>query len=207
MRLMKKELLLEQCRTLYHERFTSEILHRDFDVKGGEWTAENGYLIGKNRENNPGMILLKESFSGNVMLDFKASTILPCTHDINVMWNGSWDETTNTRGVAYVAGLQGWWQGKVGFEKSPDYRLNAGTPLFPFIPGKEYHIQTGSIDGHVFIIVDGSLLLEVTDPEPIDSSRYGKIGFEAYCSQIQIQDFYVKQIAYQPIEEQYIPEF
>ena len=141
------------------------------------------------------------------MLDFKASTILPCTHDINVMWNGSWDETTNTRGVAYVAGLQGWWQGKVGFEKSPDYRLNAGTPLIPVYPRERIPYQTGSIDGHVFIIVDGSLLLEVTDPEPIDSSRYGKIGFEAYCSQIQIQDFYVKQIAYQPIEEQYIPEF
>ena len=50
------------------------------------------------------------------MLDFEARTIPPCTHDINCMWSGSWDYETNTRALAYVAGLEGWWDGKVGFE-------------------------------------------------------------------------------------------
>ena len=30
----------------------------------------------------------------------------PSTHDIDCMWNGSWNERTNTRDVAYVAGLR-----------------------------------------------------------------------------------------------------
>ncbi len=54
-----------------------------------------------------------------------------------------------------------------------------GTPLFPFVPGKIYKIQAGSIDGHCFIFADGKLLLEAMDPDPIDNSRYTKIGFEA----------------------------
>lgn len=68
------------------------------------------------------------------MLDFEARTIPPCTHDINCMWSGSWDYETNTRALAYVAGLEGWWDGKVGFEKSPEYRLNCGTQTLNFEP-------------------------------------------------------------------------
>jgi len=49
------------------------------------------------------------------------------------------------------------------------------TPLFGFEEGKTYRMQVG----HVFVFVDGQLLLEVSDPDPIDSSRYRMIVFEA----------------------------
>lgn len=75
------------------------------------------------------------------MMDFEARTVVPCTHDIDVMWNGSWDAAKGERGTAYVAGLEGWRQGKAGIEKSPDYKLTACTPLFDFEPGKTYHVQ------------------------------------------------------------------
>ena len=120
------------------------------------------------------------------------------------MWNGSWNEETNTRNVA---GIQGWWRGKVGFEKSPEYFLYAGTGLFDFVPGQEYHIQVGSIDGHMFVFADGRLLLELKDPQPIDNKVYGRIGFDAYCSQIRFRDFKVRQIAWKPVAEHYTAEF
>jgi len=207
MRLLKKEPNLEKCPILYHRDFTSESVESDFDIRGGEWTVVNNWLVGKNRDNSAAMIISKDNYFGNVMLDFKASTILPCTHDINAMWSGNWDYETNTRGTAYVAGIQGWWHGKVGFEKSPNYELNVATPLFNFHPGKVYHIQMGSIDGHVFIIVDGNLILEVTDPNPIDTSENGKIGFEAYCTQVRFSDLYIKGIDYDVTDENYSPEF
>ena len=80
-------------------------------------------------------------------------------------------------------------------------------PLFSFQPGKIYHIQMGSIDGHVFIIVDGNLVLEVTDPNPIDTSENGRIGFEVYCTQVRFSDFYIKGIDYDVTDENYSPEF
>jgi len=168
---------------------------------------ENGWLTGKNPENCPGMIVSKRDFFGNVMVDFEARTVLPSTHDIDVMWNGSWDETKNERGIAYVAGLEGWWVGKIGLEKSPDYLLNAATPLFDFEPGKIYRIQAGSVDGHCFICVDGKLLLEMTDTQPIDNQKNGKIGFEAYCSFIQIRNIKVKSICWSELVLNYSKEF
>ena len=120
MELMKKHVDLDSLETLYEMTFEEAALRREFDVRGGSWTLEDGTLVGRNRENCPGMIISQQDFFGPVMLDFEARTILPCTHDINCIWSGSWDYETNTRALAYVVGLEGWWDGKVGFEKSPE---------------------------------------------------------------------------------------
>lgn len=205
--IMKKQIDLENSPILYDVPFSSEELERNWKIYSGEWWLEGEWLSGKNPGNFPGMIVSKRDFPGNVLVEFEARTVLPCTHDINFMWNGSWDEVKNQRDVAYVAGLQGWWEGKVGIEKSPEYKLNVGTPLFDFKPEQIYHIQGGSIDGHCFVFVDGKLLLEVTDPEPIDSMKHTKVGFEAYCSYIQVRNVKIRQIKWNPRELSYVPEF
>jgi hypothetical protein len=207
MRIIKKEIDFVNSAILFDEPISKGTFSSHWRVYSGEWWVEDGWLTGRNHGNFPGMVFVQGDFPGDVIVDFEARTVLPCTHDINFMWNGSWDETRNERGVAYVAGLQGWWDGKVGIEKSPDYKLNAGTPLFNFQPGRTYYIQGGSIQGHCFIFVDGCLLLEVTDPDPIDSKRYTKVGFEAYCSHIQIRKVQIRRIAWHPIEPTYVPEF
>ena len=205
--IMRKEIDLDRSPVLYDAPLTAEGLAADWQVRGGEWCVEGKWLTGKNPDNAPGMVTSRRNFFGNVLLDFEARTVLPSTHDIDCMWNGSWDEATNQRGPAYVVGLQGWWEGKVGFEKSPDYALNAATPLFPFEPGRTYRMQVGSIDGHAFVFVDGRLVLEVTDPDPIDTSRYGMIGFEAYASMIQVRRLVVRQIKWTERPLTYAPEF
>lgn len=207
LRIMKKEIDLNNSKILFDKPFTKENLDKDWKIYSGEWWLEEEWLTGKNPGNFPGMIILKEEYRGNVLVDFEARTVAPSTHDINFMWNGSWDEEKNQRDMAYVAGLQGWWEGKVGIEKSPEYKLNAGTPLFDFIPGRIYHIQGGSIDGHCFIFVDGKLLLEVTDPDPIDSKKYAKVGFEAYSSMIQVRKVQIRSINWKALNVGYDPEF
>jgi len=207
LKLIGKQIDTDASEVLYDAPISTESFEKDWKVYGGEWWVEDGWLTGKNPENCPGMIVSTGDFFGNVMVDFEARTVLPSTHDIDVMWNGSWDETKDERGTAYVAGLEGWWVGKVGLEKSPDYLLNAATPLFDFEPGKVYHIQAGSVDGHCFVCVDGKLLLELTDPQPIDSQKHGKIGFEAYCSFIQIRNIKIKSIAWSELVLSYSKEF
>src|SRR5690349_13356500 len=114
--LMKKKIDLEQSPILYQKE---SLLEPDWKICSGDWWLEDGWINGRNPGNFPGMIVSRSNFPGNIMVEFEARTLLPCTHDINFMWNGSWDETKNQRGMAYVAGLQGWWDGKVGIEKSP----------------------------------------------------------------------------------------
>jgi len=205
--LMRKAIDLDRSPLLWQATFTPELLEKEWQIRSGIWRVEDGWLTGKNPLNEPGMIIARDDFPGNVLLDFEARTVLPSTHDIDVMWNGSWDELIDQRGTAYVAGIEGWWEGKVGIEKSPDYTLTAATPLFDFTPGATYHVQCGSIDGHCFIFVDGKLLLELTDPHPIDAQRHAKIGFEAYCSFIQIRNLQVRQIVWEAREMGYMAEF
>ncbi len=205
--LMKKQILLDSSTILYNKTVTAEEFAQNWTVHHSEWRVEEGWLVGENRGNWPGMAILKQDFPGNVLVEFEARTVMPSSHDINVMWNGEWLTDSDQRGIAYVAGLQGWWTGKVGIEKSNDYKFMVGTPLLDFIPGKVYKIQAGSIDGHCFILADGRLLLEAMDPNPIDNQKYTKVGFEAYCSKIEIRNIVIRQINWKPVEMKYEPEF
>ena len=207
LRIVRKEIDLDASAVLFNKPFTAESLAGDWKIYSSEWRVENGWLTGKNPGNCPGMAVSRADYPGNVLMDFEARTVPPCTHDIDVMWNGSWDESRNQRGPAYVAGLEGWWEGKVGIEKSPDYKLTAATPLLDFEPGRAYRIQAGSVDGHCFVFVDGRLILEMMDPDPIDSAKYAKVGFEAYCSHIAVRNLVVRRISWHPVESRYEPEF
>ena len=205
--LMHKSIDPDTMPVLYDAPFTPETFSRDFEIRDGKWQVQDGWLIGESRRNFASMAIMRESFYGPVCLDFRARVLPPCTHDINCMWSGSWDEATNTRSLAYVAGIGGWWDGKVGFEKSPEYKLNAGTKLLNFQPERTYHMQCGSIGGHVFVVVDGQLAIEATDPDPIDQERYGRVGFEAYCTRVAITDFKVRRAVWKDLKEMYDPEF
>ena len=207
MDLMRKRIEPDSMEILYDTPFTQASFERDFEVRDGRWYVENGFLIGESRRNFASMAIMKQNFFGPVCLDFYARILAPCTHDINCMWSGSWNETTNTRDLAYVAGIGGWWDGKVGFEKSPEYKLNCGTKLLNFDPNHLYHMQCGSIGGHVFVIVDGHLAIEATDPDPIDQSRFGCVGFEAYCTRVAYTQFKIRRASWQDIPAEYIPEF
>ena len=205
--LMKKRILLDSSKILFDKPLTQEDFLASWTVYHSKWAVKDGWLEGENPGNWPGMAVLKQDFPGNVLVEFEAQTILPSSHDINVMWNGEWLPDTDQRGIAYVAGLQGWWTGKVGIEKSNEYKFMLGTPLYNFVPGKIYKIQAGSIDGHCFILADGNLLLEGMDPNPIDNQKYTKVGFEAYCSKIRIRNIKIRQIFWEPVDMKYEVDF
>ena len=206
-RLMKKEIDIPNSKILLDDSATADNFSKYWEIKTGEWKFVDGWYEGKNADNSPGMIVSKENYFGDVMIEFEACNVLPSKHDIDVMVSGSWNDSIGKRDTAYVAGLEGWWEGKVGIERSPEYILNAGTPLFKYEPGHIYHIIMGNINGHVFIWADGKLLNELMDPKPIDSNRFGKVGFEAYASWIRVRNIKVRQINWKPVDMKYNPEF
>lgn len=189
------------------DEFDDATLAKHFSVKTGTWHTENGWVVGKNPEMCPGMIVSKEDFCGNVMVELTAKMVAPSTHDINIMINGEWDDETNVRGNAYVAGLEAFWHGNIGFEKSPEYKLTAATQLFNFDPDQEYRFALGNIKGKIFVLVNGKLCLEVSDPDPLDENLYGKIGMEAYSSCWKFKDLKVYRLRYEEKKEYYNPEF
>ncbi len=208
LQLIKSRLYPETMEVLYSKAFSPEMIAEDFEIKGGKWFVnEEGWLVGENRENSAAMIMSKGEYLGDVLIEFDAATVLPATRDINVTWHGQWDEEKNERGIAYVAGLEGWWQGMVGFEKSPDYTFYCNTKLLNFVPGKVYHMTVGNIGNDIFICVDGVVALEIHDPDPIDINKYGRIGFEAYCTRVKYKNLVIRKAVAEECYKPYDPEF
>lgn len=205
--IMKKRIRLDASPVLWQRPCSAESLAEDWQVRNAEWWYEDGAFLGKNPLPGAGCLMSRHPYPGNVLIDFYAATVPPSTHDIDVMWNMAWDEEKDERGVAYVAGVQGWWDGKIGIEKSPEYALTVATPCPWFRPGQEYHVQVGSVDGHCFIFVDGELRLEFLDPNPIDHQRYAHLGFEAYQSMICLRDITIRRITWEPRVQEYATEF
>jgi hypothetical protein len=205
--LMRKRIDLDASPILYQRPLTEESFQEDWEVRSAQWRCQDGSLWGTNPNAGPGVIFTKQGFPGNVLVEFTARTVLPSTHDIDVMWNMVWDDEKNQRGTSYVAGLQGWWNGNAGIEKSPEYKLIATTPCPWFEAGREYFIQAGSIDGHCFLFVDGIRRLEMLDPDPIDTQKYNRVGFEAYQSMIQVRNIVIRQITWCEDEQPYPIEF
>ena len=208
LQLMKKRLYPENMETLFcAEEFTDELVRDSFDVKGGKWYVEDGWLVGENRNCTADMIVTKDKFFGDILVEFDAATVLPSTRDINVTIHGSWDEEKNCRGVGYVFGLEGFWEGYVGFERSPDYNFLVLTDLLNFTPGETYHISVGNISNTFFLFVDGRLAFQITDPTPYDVNEHGLVGFEAFCTRVKYKNLSIKRLVAEDDWKTYQVEF
>lgn len=204
--LLNKQIDLSESTILYNRPVTLDSLKNEWDTYNCEWTVKEDWLTGKNPSESAGMAFLKMDFPGNILLEFEGRTVYPSSHDIDFMWNGEWDPTINSCGIGYIGGIGGWWTGRVGIEKSPEYKLRATTGQFRIIPGTIYRIMAGSVDGNCFVFIDGREIIEITDPDPIDHSIYQKVAFSAWSSHIQIRNIVIRQISWKPLERSYPAE-
>ena len=207
-KLRKHSIDNENLEVIYEKDFTSEVLEDDFDIKSGKWYVDcEGWLVGENPESSAAMVISKADYLGDVLLEVDAATVLPATRDINVTIHGSWNEEKNTRDKGYVYGLEGWWEGYVGFEQSPEYDLVVNSKLLDFVPGKVYHLAVGNIGADTFFCVDGVVALNVRSQRPIDIEKFGKIGFEAYCTKVKYKNLKIKLLVAKEDFTPYTPEF
>ena len=208
LQLMKKRLYPENMEVLLEcGDFTEEFVKENFEIKGGNWYVEDGWLIGENRNCSADMIITKASFPRDVLVEFDAATVLPASRDINVTIHLGWDELNDCRGVGYVFGLEGFWEGYIGFERSPDYKFVALTDLLDFKPGQVYHITVGNINNCFFLFIDGRLAFQISDPTPYDLEKFGRVGFEAFCTRVKHKNLSVKRLEWVDDWKTYQPQF
>jgi hypothetical protein len=130
--------------------------------------------------------------------------ILPATRDVNALFCAHWDTDINYLGNAYVVGLNGWYEGKSGIERSPETGLRTLTGAYTYTPGSEVHIVTGIVDGHSFLYADDVLVSELIDPHAISG---GHVGFSPYSTALAFKDIEVRRGVWTAREQSYIPEF
>lgn len=178
------------------------------EAASGDWRIVDGVLEGEYRENGGGMIYTKRSFDGDVMMDFYGMLVPPCTNDLNFVFKTEgYDYAKGDAGRGYIAGLNGWWDGKAGIERYPGLMPSAQTPLFKAQPGIWYHIQAGYAQGHCFIFVDGQLIVELQDDTPQELALLGRVGFGTYCSRARYRDLTVYALRWEPLAPKYTPAF
>ena len=198
-----KKILLEQSPVLFSYK-PDKNWKNYFIEKSGKWYYEHNAIIGVETGNKGGILFTKESFNKDVMLRFKGSTILPATRDLNAVWAANWNDETDYLGQSYVCGLNGWWEDKAGIERNDGNGLFSLSSAYKYNPGKEIEMICGSINGHCFMVVDGLLVTELNDPNPISG---GHVGFSAYCTMLKITEIEVKEIKWEPFHQSYTPEF
>ena len=202
-KLLGKKILVEQSPVLFSYQPGEDWRHY-WEPKSGTWSCENGYLIGEEKGNFGGILFTKESYDEDVMLCFTVSAVLPATRDLNAVWASHWDEETDYLGESYVCGLNGWYENKAGIERNGGNGLYTTTSLYNYDLGSSVRLVCGSINGHCFMTVDGKLVTEVIDPNPISG---GHVGFSAYCTKLRITDIEVRRIKWEPFIQEYEPQF
>ena len=176
-----------------------------WDAKGGQWTYEDGYLVGCETENKGGILLSKKRFDKDVMMSFTVASVLPATRDLNAVYCTTWDDENNYLKKSYISGLNGWYEGKSGIERFPEDELRALTPLYHYEPGTEVRLTVGAIEGHNFLLVDGVLIQELIDN--MDPIVGGHVGFSPYSTMLKIKDIEVREICWEERKQSYLPEF
>ena len=175
-----------------------------FEVKSGDWFYRDGELIGVENGNKGGILFTKQYFDKDVLLKFRGRTLLPATRDLNAVWAARWDDKTDYLGESYVCGLNGWWENKAGIERNKDDGIKALTNAYKYTAGKTVEMICGSVNGHCVMTVDGLLVTELFDPDPIVG---GHVGFSAYCTMLAIKDVEVREISFEKFKQAYDPEF
>lgn len=202
-RLAGKKILFDQSPVLFN--YTPDKNWGNyFEPKSGTWEYKDNAIIGGETQNKGGILFSKQSFDKDVMLIFKGSTVLPATRDLNAVWAAHWDKKTDYLGESYVCGLNGWWENKAGIERNQEEGLFSATGAYKYTPGKEIEMVCGSINGHCFMEVDGVLVSELRDPNPISG---GHVGFSAYCTLLKITHIEVREIKWEKFTQTYEPEF
>ena len=202
--LLGKKIFVDRSPVVFS--YTPDENFRDvFDVKGGDWRYEDGWLIGSEPENKGGILLTKQYFEKDVMFTFTMASVLPATRDLNAIICTKWDNDINYLKKGYISGLNGWYEGKSGIERFPEDELRILTPLYEYVPGTEVRITTGSINGHNFLMVDGKLIIEMVDN--LDPMTGGHVGFSPYSTMLRVKDIEVREIVWEERVQSYDPEF
>lgn len=205
--LVKKEVFPEQSEELLAFHFSDASELERLELASGSWTIENGALVGRFRGNGGGICYTKESFPGDILIDFYGTMLAPCCNDLNfVLKAEGWDYEKNDAARGFIGGLNGWYGKKTGFEKYPRCDTRA-LVAFAAEANREYHIQAGCCKDTLFLAVDGELLLEMRDPDPDEFASFGRIGLGTYCSQIRFRDLRIFRPAWRAASQSYTAEF
>ena len=169
----------------FFDDFERSQLGQNYEKTGGNWRIENGQLRVQGARNHP--LWLLRTLPSEVRIEFDARSESP-EGDIKVEVFGdgtSHAEVERYEATSYVIIFGGWNNSRnvlARMDEHGDDRV-LGRPL-EVEPGRTYHFVIERVGGTLSVWVDGRLLVEMDDPQPLRGRGHDHFGFNNWQSQL-----------------------
>ncbi len=169
----------------FFDDFERSQLGPSYDKTGGNWRIEHGQLRVQGAKNHP--LWLLRTLPSEVRIEFDARSESP-EGDIKVEVFGdgaSHAKAEHYEATSYVIIFGGWSNSRnvlARMDEHGDDRV-LGRPL-EVEPGRTYHFVIERVGGTLSVWVDGQLLVEMDDPEPLRGRGHDHFGFNNWQSEL-----------------------
>lgn len=184
----------------FAESFAGKELGQEWIVEEGDWRTcrsrgeDRDGVIGLPGAKYPDSFLwTKRSFQGDIAIEFDAECLSEPANDINFVICGKSPNYPPPEAKLYLFGLGGWGNTRSGVERAPDYKWKALTGRFTIRPRKSYHILAGRMKSVFYLFVDGELIIQARDPDPLPAE--GQFAFHVYRSTVRFANLVVRASA------------
>ncbi len=169
----------------FFDDFERAQLGSDYERTGGNWRIDGGELHVKGAKNHPLWLLRTLPRDVQVELDVRSES---SDGDIKVEIFGdgaSYAKRERYEASGYVVIFGGWNNSKNVLARMDEHGADrvVGPPR-RVEPGRTYHFRITRVGGILRVEVDGELLLEMDDPEPLQGRGHDHFGFNNWQSDL-----------------------
>lgn len=188
---------LETGQVLLTESFAGKALSPAWVAEEGDWHTcrargeDVDGVTGTPGPNHPDSFLWATNvFKGDIAVEFDAECTSMPANDINFAIYGKAPNYPPPEARLYLFGLGGWGNTRTGVERAPDYKWKMLTGRFTIEPGKTYHILAGRLKSVLYLFIDGELVVEARDPDPLPAE--GQFAFHVYNSTVRFRNLTIR---------------
>jgi len=169
----------------FSDDFERVQLGQAYDKTGGNWRIENGQLRVHGAKNHP--LWLLRTLPRNVRVDFDVRSE-STDGDIKVeLFGDGASHATSDRyeATSYIIIFGGWNNSKNVLARLDEHGEDRVVgPARKVEPGRTYHFRIERVGGTLSVWVDGDVLLEMVDDEPLWGRGHDHFGFNNWQSDL-----------------------
>ena len=169
----------------FYDDFERTELGKDYKRTGGNWRIVAGELHVQGAKNRP--LWLLRTLPRDARVEFDArSTSESGDIKVEIFGDGASSATKDSYvATSYVVIFGGWNNSKNVLARMDEHGADrvVGKPR-RVVPGRDYRFRIERIGGTLTVWVDGDLLLEMNDPEPLEGRGHDHFGFNNWQSDL-----------------------